>query len=80
MPTNVNSDNKASPLEGRTPTLREIKEAMIAVRLPAETKTGLEQMAREDFRTLSSLIEKILTEAARAKGYLKKHVISESAA
>lgn len=47
-----------------------IKAATIAVRLPVETKDALERMAQDDFRTLSSLIEKILTEAAREKGYL----------
>jgi hypothetical protein len=46
------------------------KAATIAVRLPAETKSALEKMAQDDFRTLSSLIEKLLTEAAREEGYL----------
>jgi hypothetical protein len=48
------------------------KSASIAVRLPAETKDALEKMAQDDFRTLSSLIEKLLTEAAREKGYLSE--------
>ena len=49
-----------------------IKAATIAVRLPTETKQALERMAQDDFRTLSSLIEKLLTEAAREKGYLRE--------
>lgn len=48
------------------------KDAMLAVRLPAETKAALDRMAKDDFRTLSSLIEKILTEAVRKGGYLSE--------
>jgi hypothetical protein len=48
-----------------------IKRATIAVRLPVETRSALEQMAKDDFRTLSSLIEKLLTQAAKKSGYLK---------
>lgn len=48
------------------------KAATIAVRLPAETRSALEKMAQDDLRTLSSMIEKLLTEAAREKGYLRE--------
>lgn len=51
--------------------LVEKKSAILAVRILPETKAALEQMAKDDYRTLSSLIEKLLTEAAKAKGYLK---------
>lgn len=38
----------------------------------AETKAALEQAASDDMRSVSSLIEKILTEWLREKGYLPR--------
>jgi hypothetical protein len=44
----------------------------VSVRLREETKTALEKAAKSDIRSVSSLIEKILTEWLKAKGYLRK--------
>jgi len=43
----------------------------VSFRLPAETKAAAEQAAADDQRSLSSLIEKLLTDFLRKKGYLK---------
>ena len=48
---------------GKTPSL--------GVRLQPKVKTALQQAAEADIRSLSSMVEKILTEWLRAKGYLK---------
>ena len=48
---------------GKTPSL--------GVRVQPETKAALEKAAKDDMRSISSLIEKILVEWLRAKGYLK---------
>jgi len=48
---------------GKTPSL--------GVRVQPETKTALEKAAADDLRTVSSLVEKILIEWLRKKGYLK---------
>lgn len=49
---------------GKTPSL--------GVRVHPQTKAALEKAAADDMRSVSSLIEKILTEWLRANGYLKK--------
>ena len=57
-----------------------IAEAMVSaggamlgsVRLPPEVKEAAERAAKDDVRSLSSLIEKLLTEHLKAKGYLPK--------
>lgn len=49
---------------GKTPSL--------GVRVQPQTKAALEKAAEADMRSVSSLIEKILTEWLRANGYLKK--------
>lgn len=49
---------------GKTPSL--------GVRLQPETKAALERAAKDDVRSVSSLVEKILIEWLRAKGYLKR--------
>jgi hypothetical protein len=49
---------------GKTPSL--------GIRLQPETKAALERAAKDDFRSVSSLVEKILVEWLRAKGYLKE--------
>lgn len=49
---------------GKTPSL--------GIRVQPETKAALEQAAKDDMRSMSSLIEKILVEWLREKGYLPK--------
>ena len=43
----------------------------VSFRLPPEVKAAAEKAAKEDVRSLSSLMEKVLTEHLKAKGYLK---------
>ncbi len=49
-----------------------VKTPSLGVRVKPETKKALEKAAAADMRSLSSLIEKILTEWLKANGYLKK--------
>lgn len=49
-----------------------VKTPSLGVRVQPETKAALETAAKDDMRSVSSLIEKILTEWLRAKGYLPK--------
>ena len=46
------------------------KTPSLGVRVQSETKAALEKAAKEDMRSVSSLIEKVLVEWLRAKGYL----------
>ena len=46
------------------------KAATVTVRIKPRLKIALERMAEADVRTLSSLIEKILTDAARNSGHM----------
>lgn len=46
------------------------KSLPVSFRLPEETKDALEKAARDDVRSVSSLMEKILTHWLREKGYL----------
>ncbi len=46
------------------------KSLPVSLRLPLEVKAAAEKAAREDTRSLSSFLEKLLTEHLRAKGYL----------
>jgi hypothetical protein len=48
---------------GKTPSL--------GVRVQPSTKAALEKAAKDDLRSVSSLIEKILIEWLRKHGYLK---------
>jgi hypothetical protein len=43
----------------------------VSLRLPPDVKAAAEQAAKDDFRSLSSLIEKLITEHVKKKGYLK---------
>jgi hypothetical protein len=43
----------------------------ISLRLPASTKAAAVKAAKDDMRSLSSLIEKALTEYLKQNGYLK---------
>lgn len=47
------------------------KTPSLGVRVQPETKEALEAAAKADVRSVSSLIEKILTDWLRDKGYLK---------
>jgi hypothetical protein len=47
---------------GKTPSL--------GIRVQPETKAALEKAAKDDLRSVSSLIEKVLVEWLRSKGYL----------
>ncbi len=55
---------------GRPPSASP-KSLPVSVRLPPEVKTAAEQAAKDDTRSLSSLMEKVLTDHLKAKGYLK---------
>lgn len=48
-----------------------VKTTPLGVRLSPETRSALEKAAKDDMRSLSSLMEKILVEWLRKKGYLK---------
>ncbi len=43
----------------------------MSLRLPPEAKSAAEKAAKDDFRSLPSPIEKVLTEHLKVKGYLK---------
>jgi len=48
------------------------KTPSLGVRVQPETKAALEKAAKDDMRSVSSLVEKILVEWLRLKGYLPK--------
>lgn len=48
----------------------ETKSAQMLVRLQPSLKAAAERAARDDARSLSSLVEKLLADHLRAKGYL----------
>lgn len=48
------------------------KTPSLGVRVQPETKEALENAAKDDVRSVSSLIEKILTDWLKEKGYLPK--------
>lgn len=47
------------------------KSLPVSFRLPSEVKAAAEKAAKDDTRSLSSYVEKLLTEHLREKGYLK---------
>ena len=49
------------------------KSLPVSLRLPPDVKVAAETAAVEDSRSLSSLIEKVLTDFLLKKGYLKPH-------
>jgi hypothetical protein len=55
---------------GRPPS-PEPKSLPVSVRLPPEVKAAAEDAAKADVRSLSSFIEKLLTDHLKKKGYLK---------
>ena len=58
-------------LEMPRPKVEIPKALPVSVRLPPAVKAAAEKAAKEDTRSLSSLIEKVLTEHLKAKGYLR---------
>lgn len=49
-----------------------VKPPSLGVRVQPETKDALERAAADDDRTVSSLVERILKEWLREKGYLPR--------
>ena len=49
-----------------------VKEAPISFRVEQELKEALDRAARDDMRSVSSMVEKILTVYLRDKGYMPK--------
>jgi hypothetical protein len=47
------------------------KTAQIALRMKPELKAAAEKAAKADHRSLTSLVEKLLTDYCRKKGFLK---------
>ena len=47
------------------------KSAAISLRVSDQVKAAVEKAAADDHRTIASLVEKVLVEHLRAKGYLK---------
>ncbi|WP_244540865.1 hypothetical protein [Methylobacterium sp. yr668] len=43
----------------------------VSFRLPPEVKAAAEKAAKDDTRSVSSFMEKLLTEYLKAKGYLR---------
>lgn len=48
------------------------KSLPISFRLTAETKQALEQAAKDDSRSVSSLLDKLVSDWLRERGYLPK--------
>lgn len=48
------------------------KPSPVSFRLPADKKAALEKAAADDSRSVSSMIEKVLTDWLKRGGYLKK--------
>jgi len=44
---------------------------VVFIRVQPETKAALEKAAKDDMRSLAVMVEKIVTDWLRAKGYLK---------
>ena len=53
-----------------TPRARDARTATISVRLPASVRAAAERAAEADTRSLNSLMEKVLKEYLRRKGFL----------
>jgi hypothetical protein len=51
--------------------MAEIKSAIVQLRLRPSLKQAAERAAADDQRSLTSLIEKLLTDHLRKKGYLR---------
>jgi hypothetical protein len=51
---------------------RETKDAQVNLRIQPSLKEAAEKAAADDQRSLTSLIEKLLVDHLKAKGYLRK--------
>lgn len=51
---------------------KETKDAQVNLRLRPSLKAAADKAAKADYRSLTSLIEKLLTEHLQKNGYLKK--------
>jgi hypothetical protein len=60
---------KTQPFEELEPMVA--KEPPVGVRFPREVKQALEKLAKADDRTLSYIINKLITESLRAKKLIK---------
>jgi hypothetical protein len=49
------------------------KRASLGVRVSEEMKVAIERAAADDFRSVASLVEKVLFEWLRARKYLSEH-------
>lgn len=49
-----------------------VKSPSLGVRLQPEVKAALEKAAKDDLRSVSSMVEKVLTDWLRANSYLQK--------
>jgi hypothetical protein len=56
----------------KRPPLIAPKSLPVSLRLSQEVKAAAEKAAKDDTRSLSSFIEKLVTEHLRKKGYLKE--------
>ena len=54
------------------PPEKTIKTAPIALRMRPELKAAAEAAAKADHRSLTSLVEKLLTDYCRKKGFLRE--------
>ena len=54
------------------PPLENRKSLPVSFRLPPDVKAAAERAAKDDTRSVSSFVEKLLTEHLKAKGYLKR--------
>lgn len=52
-------------------TEKRIKTAQVALRMKPDLKAAAEKAAEADHRSLTSLVEKLLTEYLKKKGFLK---------
>jgi hypothetical protein len=52
--------------------VRETKGAQVSLRIQPSLKAAAEKGAADDRRSLTSLVEKLLAEHLKAKGYLRK--------
>jgi hypothetical protein len=47
------------------------RDTQLGIRLPAEVKLALAKAAKADARSMSSMVEKVMTDWLREQGYLK---------
>jgi hypothetical protein len=52
-----------------------VKTPSLGIRVHPETKAALEKAAKDDMRSVSSLVEKVLVEWLKAKGYLQNQKV-----